>query len=575
MALKKLGHRRLVLVVEDQDINRDVLGMILEDEYDIIYATNGKEALESMQEYIDRLSIVLLDLMMPVMDGFEVLEAVREDPGMQRIPIIVLTADKSAELRALKLGAADFITKPYDMHEVILARVGRIIELSEGRHLINVAEKDPVTGLYSHSFFLEYAEQIRRYHPDWQLDALALNVERFHSVNELNGREFGDRMLEMIGTTVQGFLAESDGIACREEGDQFFLYCRHQDDYSVVLERFQKAVEAISGRVDLRLRLGVSPYTPGILTEVQIERARRACNMVRGSYLNHLMVYDEEMLKRESYQERLLNDLPRAIEEGEFKVFYQPKYDIQCEPCRLNSAEALIRWNHHELGMIPPCDFIPLFEKNGLVHIVDRFVWKEVANQIAKWREKYNILFPISVNLSRAEILDSNLEESLKVLIAKYDLPVSAFKLEVTESAYTDDKQLVEIVRRLRESGYEIEMDDFGAGYSSLNMISSLPIDVLKMDMGFIRNIKEDNRELRLVELILDIARYMDVPVVAEGVETEEQLELLRKANCRYVQGYYFSRPLPAQEFEQWIEREIVQNRKKGGILCDYTGIIC
>ena len=559
MALKKLGHRRLVLVVEDQDINRDVLGMILEDEYDIIYATNGKEALESMQEYIDRLSIVLLDLMMPVMDGFEVLEAVREDPGMQRIPIIVLTADKSAELRALKLGAADFITKPYDMHEVILARVGRIIELSEGRHLINVAEKDPVTGLYSHSFFLEYAEQIRRYHPDWQLDALALNVERFHSVNELNGREFGDRMLEMIGTTVQGFLAESDGIACREEGDQFFLYCRHQDDYSVVLERFQKAVEAISGRVDLRLRLGVSPYTPGILTEVQIERARRACNMVRGSYLNHLMVYDEEMLKRESYQERLLNDLPRAIEEGEFKVFYQPKYDIQCEPCRLNSAEALIRWYHHELGMIPPCDFIPLFEKNGLVHIVDRFVWKEVANQIAKWREKYNILFPISVNLSRAEILDSNLEESLKVLIAKYDLPVSAFKLEVTESAYTDDKQLVEIVRRLRESGYEIEMDDFGAGYSSLNMISSLPIDVLKMDMGFIRNIKEDNRELRLVELILDIARYMDVPVVAEGVETEEQLELLRKANCRYVQGYYFSRPLPAQEFEQWIEREIVQ----------------
>jgi EAL domain-containing protein (putative c-di-GMP-specific phosphodiesterase class I) len=303
----------------------------------------------------------------------------------------------------------------------------------------------------------------------------------------------------------------------------------------------------------------VSLYTPGILTEVQIERARRACNMVRGSYLNHLMVYDEEMLKRESYQERLLNDLPRAIEEGEFKVYYQPKYDIQCEPCRLNSAEALIRWYHHELGMIPPCDFIPLFEKNGLVHIVDRFVWKEVANQIAKWREKYNILFPVSVNLSRAEILDSNLEESLKVLIAKYDLPVSAFKLEVTESAYTDDKQLVEIVRRLRENGYEIEMDDFGAGYSSLNMISSLPIDVLKMDMGFIRNIKEDNRELRLVELILDIARYMDVPVVAEGVETEEQLELLRKANCRYVQGYYFSRPLPAQEFEQWIEREIVQ----------------
>ena len=561
---EQIQRRRQVLVVEDQELNRDILGMILEDDYEVLYAENGVEALDMIQAHLNNLSIVLLDLMMPVMDGFEVLERVRADEVMRRIPIIVLTAEKDAELRALQLGAADFITKPYDMHEVIQARVARIIELSEGRQLIRAAERDQLTGLYNWGFFFEYAEQIQRYHPHWSMDAVVINIERFHSVNDFNGREFGDSVLRALGNAIKEFLRGTEGIACRKDADRFDIYCLHCEDYHAVLHFFQQKVNELSRRVSIRLRMGVCPAFKDVSHVMLFDRARTACNSVRGSYKTHLMIYNEDMYKREVYSQRLLNDLRQAVEERQFRVFYQPKYDIQCDPPRLNSAEALVRWIHPELGFISPGDFIPLFEKNGLIHVVDSYVWAEAAKQIAAWREKYGMTVAVSVNLSRTEVFDPGLEKGLLKLVEDNGLSTRDFKLEVTESAYTDDAdQLVTVIQQLRDRGFQIEMDDFGSGYSSLNTISKLPIDVLKMDMKFIQNIEENNRDFRLVELILDIARYLKVPVVAEGVETEHQLKLLRDAGCDYVQGYYFSRPLPAADFEGLIQKEIEAKKER------------
>ena len=560
----QIRRQRQVLVVEDQALNRDILGMILGNDYDILYAENGLEALEIMQDHLNTLSIVLLDLMMPVMDGFEVLERVRADELMRRIPIIVLTAEKKAELKALQLGAADFIAKPYDAHEVILARVARIIELSEGRRLIRAAERDSLTGLYNPGFFFEYAEQICRYHPHWSMDAVVVNIERFHSVNDLNGRAFGDMILRTLGNAVREFLRGTEGIACRRDADRFDIYCLHCEDYHTVLQFFQQKLNELSNRVSVRLRMGVCPAFDGVSLVTLFDRAHTACNLIRGSYKTHLMIYNEDMYKRELYSQRLLNDLRQAVEERQFRVYYQPKYDIQSDPPRLNSAEALVRWVHPELGFISPGDFIPLFERNGLIHVVDNYVWSEAAGQIVSWREKFGMTVPLSVNVSRAEVFDPGLEKGLLKLIEDNGLSTKDFKLEITESAYTDDaEQLVAVIQTLREKGFEIEMDDFGSGYSSLNTISSLPIDVLKMDMKFIQNIEENNRDFRLVELILDIARYLKVPVVAEGAETEHQLALLRDAGCDYVQGYYFSRPLPAEEFENLICKEIEVKKER------------
>ncbi len=560
---KQLNKPQLVLIVDDQEINRDVLGMILEDDYEIIFATNGREALQMIEEYRDSLSVVLLDLIMPEMDGFKVLECVRNDEELKVIPIIVLTAERNAELKALEMGAADFITKPFDMHEVILARVGRIIELSEGRQLIQAAEFDRLTRLYSRNFFFEYANRIHQYHPNWSMDAIVINIEQFHSVNALNGREFGDRVLAAIGDGIRGFLADTEGIASRIEADHFDIYCQHSGDYQALLDRLQEEVNALSINASIRLRMGVAPWRRDVEPVLLFDRARAACSMVRSNYKTRLMIYDEEMYQREMMDQRLLNDLRRAVEERELTVYYQPKYNVQCDPPRLSSAEALIRWNHPELGMVPPGRFIPLFEGNGQISAVDGFVWNEAARQIAQWRKKYNFTVPVSVNLSRVDVFDPSLEERLEGLIERYGLDHKALKLEVTESAYTDNsEQMIELINRLRTRGFEIEMDDFGSGYSSLNMLSYMPIDVLKMDMQFVRNITQSEKDFRLVQVVLDIARYLKVPVVAEGVETREQLDKLKNAECDLVQGYYFSRPLPPVEFEALIEKELKIERE-------------
>ena len=421
---------------------------------------------------------------------------------------------------------------------------------SRGRQLISAVEHDELTGLYSRNFFFEYANRIHHETPEPEMDAVVMNIEQFHMVNELHGRDFGDRVLKTFGEEISEFLSHTYGIGGRFEGDRFDIFCKPQEDYHILLERFQSRLRSMFPNASIRLRMGVAPWQEGVEPMQLFDRARTASSTIRGAE-RHLMVYDQEMRMREDLNHRLLNDLDRALRDHEFKIYYQPKYDIQSEPPRFNSAEALIRWQHPALGLISPNDFIPLFEADGQISEIDKYVWRETAGQIAQWREKYGVTVSVSVNLSRVDALDPTLEKTLDDFLAEYALDRQYLHLEVTESAYTEDAdQLRRVIGRLRAKGYKIEMDDFGSGYSSLNMLSSIPIDVLKMDMAFIQNIEHDEKDIRLVELILDIASNLKVPVVAEGVETETQLQLLKKMGCALVQGYYFSRPLPAEEFE-------------------------
>ena len=554
-------HKRLVLVVDDQEINQGILEAILEEDYEIIFASNGVEALEAMEANLHRLSIVLLDLLMPVMSGFEVLERVRADDRLKAIPIIVLTAEKKAELQALQLGAADFITKPFDNHEVILARVGRMIELSEGRQLISATEFDSLTQLYTVGFFFQYAEQIARLNPEWRMNAVVINIDHFHTVNDLNGRTFGDEVLKAVADGIRDAMegmSDAGGIASRTEADTFYVYCRHCQDCSQMLELLQTRIDELSGRASIRLRMGVCLGSEGLTPFEAFDRAKAACNIIRGDFTTKILVYDEALREREIYEQRLLNDLHNAVENHQFLVYFQPKYDIRCDPPRLASAEALVRWRHPELGMISPGDFIPLFENNGLINVVDGYVWEEAAHLLALWREKHSIELPISVNVSRNELFDSSLETHLRQIIEENGLMPVSLKLEVTESVCAGSTdELIAVLDHLRDLGFQIEMDDFGTGYSSLNMISILPIDVLKLDMRFIQNVREDGKSFRLIELVLDIAKYLGVPVVAEGVETQEQLELLKEAGCDLVQGYCFSPPIPAEKFEELLVSEL------------------
>jgi len=424
----------------------------------------------------------------------------------------------------------------------------------EGQQIISKAERDYLTNLYSWNFFLLYAGRICSEKPDQAMDAVVLNIERFHSVNALHGREFGDRVLRSLADEIQRFAAETGSIASRFEADRFDIYSPHREDWQVQLERFQAKLDELFHNANIRLRMGVKPWQKGMEPIAQFDLARTACNKLRGTYKTQAVIFDYEMEKREERDQRLLNDLGQALEKGELEVFYQPKYDIRPDRPMLASAEALVRWRHPDMGLIFPGEFIPLFEQSGQISRLDSYVWKEAARQAAVWRKRFDMALPVSVNLSRIDVFDPNLIADMDKILVEHKLGPGDFNLEVTESAYTENPdQLIQVIEELRRKGYKIEMDDFGSGYSSLNMLSSMPVDVLKMDMAFVRNIERNEKDFHFVKLIIEIAHTLNIPVIAEGVETEGQLKLLKAAKCDMVQGYYFSAPLPANEFERKI----------------------
>lgn len=552
-------HKRTVLVVDDELINREILGNILDEEYNVLYAENGAQAIEILRNQSSTISIVLLDLNMPVMDGFQVIEITKSDEYIRDIPFIVLTSEKTAETKSLKMGAADFIKKPYDVPEVILARVWRIIELYEGRMIIKSTEKDPLTGVLSKGFFFEYASLMNRYDDIPDMDAVVLNFFHFGLFNELYGFNEGDKVLKTIANVASEYVSKYHGIISRYDGDIFYLYMDHHDSYKELDKDIKKELEKNFKNHHAHVNIGIyhKPQDENNL-KVAFDKAKSACSKIKYTYQNSIAIYDQTLHDKNVYYEQLIHDIHDGIADNQLKVYLQPKYYIKDDVPRLGAAEALVRWQHPKFGMVSPGDFITLFEENGLIQLVDRYVWNETAKAIRNWKDTFGKAVPVSVNVSRVDILDPNIVEIIKSIVDKNGLSSSDLHLEITESAYSSDmKQLIETVCNLRNEGFEIEMDDFGSGYSSLNMLTSLPIDVLKMDMKFVRSMDTDPTSFKVIKLILEIANFLSVPVVAEGVENETQYKMLKDEGCDYIQGYYFSKPLPKDEFTELLKKSL------------------
>ena len=550
--------RRRVLVVDDEFINREILGNMLSKAYSIEYAENAQIALDKLMEPDAVYSLVLLDLMMPVMGGIEFLERRAVSDRLKRIPVVVMTSENDYEIRCLKLGAADFIKKPFNLPEVVLARCERIVELFEDKNLIRHTERDSVTGLFVKDYFFEYIRQMERWGKQIPRDALVIDIEQFHLVNDFCGRPYGNFVLSKIGKTMKAQLASMNAIACRADADTFYVFASHQEDYSKFREVLDAVISKFFQMNNIRLRYGIwENVSRDYGIEDWFDRAKIACNSNRGDFTKSFAHYNNELHARYLFEETLIHDLDDAIANKDLKVYYQPKYNVVGSTPRLASAEALVRWIHPKLGFINPGDFIPLFESNGLIQKVDNYVWHEAAAQIRRWKEEHGTSIPVSVNVSRINILDPELESKLENIRVENGLSPEELMLEVTESAYSENTgRLIEVVERLRQKGFRIEIDDFGAGYSSLNMITSIPVDILKIDMSFIRNMEKDERNLKLVKLIIDIAKFLKVPSIAEGVETESQLATLKKMGCEIIQGFYFSKPVPPKDFVSFFEGE-------------------
>ncbi len=557
--------RRSVLVVDDERINQELLGAVLEDSYEVLYAFNGIEALEQINEHRDEIALIMLDLIMPRMSGLELLGRLREDNELRLIPVIILTSDQNSEVDCLRLGAADFIIKPYPEPDIIRARVNKCIELAEDRNIIQSTERDNLTKLFNIDYFIRYVNMLDKHYQDLRMDAIVVDLNRFHMVNERYGKEYGDKVLREVGERVREVARWLGGVGCRQVADTFLIYAPHYDNYEEILEKLS---EAVAGEDDddkkIRLRLGIYPNVDRKLDiERRFDRAKLASDNAKGNYDKSIGIYDSGTHESLLFKERLLEDFRTSLRQECFVVYFQPKFDIRPQEPLLSSAEALVRWNHPELGMISPGVFIPLLEENGLILDLDRYVWERTARHIKEWKEKYGFTVPVSVNVSRIDMLMPNLKDIFNSILEENGLTEEDIILEITESAYTGESdQVISTARELRGMGmgFRIEMDDFGTGYSSLGMLSNMPIDVLKLDMSFIRNAFGENKDMRMIELIIDIADYLNVPVVAEGVETKEQYLTLKAMGCDLVQGYYFSKPLPHEEFEHYL----VERSKRG-----------
>lgn len=416
-----------------------------------------------------------------------------------------------------------------------------------------LATYDELTGIYNKQAFYAKTKEMLLDNPDKNFDLLRINIERFKVLNDLFGESTGDKLLRYIGK----FLKEINLPLCvsgRLYADNFVVcYEAGKGDSRRMINTLQMVADSFAINNRTILSFGLYRIDDKTLpVSVMCDRANMALWKAKGNFKNPYCEYDEKMRQQVLKEQKIINAMEMAIQNKEFTLYLQPKYNI--EKGTIIGAEALVRWISQENGFISPGDFIPVFENNGFVYEVDKFIWEESCRYLRKWLDEGREVHPISVNVSRIDLYDPKLVKHLVDLREKYQLPSQYLELEITESAYTEDpEQIITITRQLREAGFVIHMDDFGTGYSSLNMLKDIQIDVLKLDMGFLKSSDYSAKGGNILTAILKMAESLKMQTIAEGVETKEQVEFLKSIGCKYVQGFYYSKPLPVGEFEKLI----------------------
>ena len=560
-----MGLRKKILIVEDNEFNRALLVEILSSQYETLEAENGKVGLEILEREKEAVSLILLDIVMPVMNGYEFLDTLKANPAIASIPVIVTTQNEGEndEIAALERGASDFVAKPYKA-KVILRRVASIIHLRENATMLNLFQKDRTTGLLSKEYFCQQAEKILRSNPDKTYDIICSDVENFKLINDAFGMQGGNKVLKTMGGICQKSTDSLGGICSRFHADQFVSMIEHTEGYSDELyEALTAETREKCGISNIVIKWGI--YQTGdrkISVEQMCDWALQGARSIKGQYGRYYAFYDDKLRSEMLRDQAILDCMEEALEQGQFQVKLQPKY--KAAGGLFTDAEALVRWCHPEWGMQSPAVFIPLFERNGFITKLDQYVWEKVCQLMQQWDKEGLEPVNISINVSRADVYNVNLVDTLLDLVKRYNIAPKRLHLEITESVYTESPEdIIQNVTRLREKGFVVEMDDFGSGYSSLNMLNRMPMDILKLDMQFIRTEMEMPESRRTLRYIIGLAHWLNLSVVAEGVETKEQLEHLRNLGCDYIQGYYLAKPMDPADFEELFRQQIPEQEKK------------
>ena len=539
--------KRKILVVEDNELNREILSSFLEEKFDVILAENGEEGLKILGEHYRELSVVLLDICMPVCDGFEFLRRRNKDKLLSTIPVIVMTGSnsKDAEIQCLDLGAVDFIPKPYNF-KIVVGRINSVIKLRESVLTLTAVEHDELTGIYTRQAFFYHAKTLLKAKAEERFHLIVADIRDFKLINSSYGDKIGDEVLCYLAKTYTKMFR--DGLVSRYGSDQFV--CMIYGDWDLSLETMKKLTEEIAENApipNLMIKYGVyEDVDTSLPISVICDRGFMAIRSIRDNYEHGIAYYTEEMNQKQMQDRALENRFESAISNKEFVAYFQPKYDVKIE--KIVGAESLVRWINSDGSMVMPGDFIPLYERDGLIVRLDEYIFRHVCEFQRELMEKGQELLPISVNLSRASIHHIGVVDRYVEIVKETGIPLSCVPIELTETATLNNVKIRDFTERLVNAGFALHMDDFGSGYSSLITLSELPFNTLKIDKSLIDCIGQQKGRM-VVQQVIILAHGLGMNVIAEGVETAEQVELLREMECDDIQGFYYSRPLPREEF--------------------------
>lgn len=423
-----------------------------------------------------------------------------------------------------------------------------------------LANYDSVTGLYNRNYFFERSEVLLRAFPDEKFVIVCSDIRKFKVINEIFGLQTGDKVLKLIASSLLECRGER-GV-CARIGDDSFALCIPENEFDInsYVEKTNEAINSLHIQYPVVNHIGIfSVEDRSLSVSAMCDRAMLAVNSIKDDYQREIVYYDDTLRENLLQEQEILKDVQQAFKENQFEIYFQPQMNHR--DSTVIGAEALVRWKHPTKGYIPPNKFIPLLESNGLITELDMHVWELACKQLQKWKLEKNWHIPLSVNVSTKDFFYIDITGVFKELIQKYDIPASGLKLEITESAFSINlmKQL-EMIEQLQEQGFIIEMDDFGSGYSSLNILKDIPVDIIKMDMAFLSQTDHYKRGEDILRMVIKMANKLNIPVIAEGVETKEQADALGDMGCHIIQGYYCGKPMPVAEFEELLHKYIRMN---------------
>ncbi|MBQ8281887.1 MAG: bifunctional diguanylate cyclase/phosphodiesterase [Lachnospiraceae bacterium] len=430
-------------------------------------------------------------------------------------------------------------------------------EISDKHRLAQMTEYDELTGLMNRMAFCKAVEAMMQKDEAGvaagEYALVFLDVIRFKAINEIFGMTEGDRLLRHIADSILGAVKDED-MVCRLGSDRFIFFTHTSgSELKEMIEKIYASISEHGLPIEITCNAGIYVTNGGSLAaDSMIDRAVLAQSSIKGSYTVRYNFYTEAQRNVMLGEQEIVGMMATALAEKQFVVYYQPQYNHSTG--MLVGAEALVRWKHPERGLISPGIFIPIFEKNGFITKLDLFVFEQVCEFLRKCIDRKFPVVPISTNFSRHDIFQPDFVESLEKIRGKYDVPARLLRVEITESAVMGSSQYTnEVVRKLHQHGYIVEMDDFGSGYSSLNVLKDIELDVIKLDMLFLYEQTESNRGGTILSSIIRMAKWLGMPVIAEGVETVGQADFLRSIGCDYIQGYLYSKPVPEEDYEKLI----------------------